>query len=74
MIRIGWLVIYTDPDWWRYMWLRQALGESWYGIFRNMPHVMPGRWGFYVLGIEFGSRDPGHWFGLWLRRCGLWPW
>lgn len=69
-MKIGWLSVSLNPSWWRYM----RLEKDWYGIFRNLPNVRPGRWGFYCLGVEFGSRDPDHWFGLLLRRFGLWPW
>lgn len=58
---------------WRWM-LRRAYGDARVGIFRNRPDVIPGRWGFFILGFEFGSREPGNGFGLWLRRKGLWPW
>jgi hypothetical protein len=44
------------------------------GIFRNLPGVIPGRWGWYFYGFEFGSRNPGDSVGLFLRRVGLWPW
>lgn len=44
------------------------------GIFRNRPGVKPGRWGFCFYGFEFGSRQPGDPVGLFLKRCGLWPW
>lgn len=44
------------------------------GLFRNSPHVVPGRWGFYVLGFEVGSRNPGDAVGKLLKRCWLWPW
>lgn len=54
--------------------LRWTYGDARMGIFRNLPTVIPGRWGFFVLGFEFGSRNPGDKFGLWLRRAGLWPW
>ena len=48
--------------------------ERWCGIFRNDPWVKPGRWGFWLPGIEVGSRNPGNRFGCWLKRVGLWPW
>lgn len=51
---------------------------SHFGVFRNLPHIVPGRWGFWIhfcgVGFEFGSRNPGHWFGLLLKRFGLYPW
>lgn len=55
---------------WKCAWVMRA----WFGIFRNRPGVIPGRWGFYILAIEFGSRNPGDRFGTWLKRVGLWPW
>lgn len=58
---------------WRYAWVMRR-DNGWCGIFRNLPHVRPGRWGFWFLAIEFGSRNPGDRFGLWLKRWGLWPW
>jgi len=44
------------------------------GIFRNLPHVKPGRWGVYILGLEIGSRNPQDRVGVWLKAHGLWPW
>lgn len=44
------------------------------GIFRNLPWIVPGRWGFFILGFEVGNRNPGQPFGQWLKRVGLWPW
>jgi len=41
------------------------------GWFLNSPEVRPGRWGFYVLAFEFGSRNPGDWIGVRLHRWGL---
>lgn len=58
---------------WRWM-LSENYSDPRIGIFKNLPHVIPGRWGFYVLGFEFGSRQPGDRFGVWLKRAGLWPW
>ena len=43
-------------------------------IFRNLPGIKPGRWGFGVLGIEVGSRSPDDPVGVWLKKVGLWPW
>lgn len=44
-------------------------------LFKNLPHVKPGRWGFGFFGlVEFGSRNPGNKFGVWLKRHSLWPW
>ncbi len=56
--------------WWKFMWRETPRC----GLFHNKPGVKPGRWGFYVLGFEFGSRQPGNWFGVFLKRVGLWPW
>jgi hypothetical protein len=39
-----------------------------------MNHINSGRWGFYILGFEVGSRDPGDKVGIWLKRVGVWPW
>lgn len=44
------------------------------GLFRNRDGINPGRWGFYVLGLEVGSRNPGNLVGVMLKRVGLWPW
>lgn len=59
-------------------WIRWAPG-IW--IFRNdrasrgYPSFGPGgRWGFGILGIEIGSRDPSDPLGCWLKDHGLWPW
>jgi hypothetical protein len=70
-------MIYIAP-WriWRWMFQRSYTlgGNTRIGIFRNSPYVIPGRWGFFILGFEFGSRQPGDRFGQWLKRNGLWPW
>lgn len=58
------------PQVWYVMWRSKQRC----GIFRNLPHVRPGRWGFFFLGFEFGSRNPGNKFGLFLRAIGVWPW
>lgn len=58
---------------WKYM-MRRNWNERRVGVFRNLPHIVPGRWGFFILGFEFGSRNPGNKFGTWLKRVGLWPW
>jgi hypothetical protein len=68
-MRIGPLSI-GNRNWWRFIWN----GRGRCGIFRNREGVVPGRWGGWVLGIEFGSRAPGNWFGVLLKRIGLWPW
>jgi hypothetical protein len=68
-MRIGWLYFAPWQEW-KVMWR----SRDWYGIFRNKPGINPGRWGFFVLGFEFGSRQPNHWFGRTLRLVGLWPW
>lgn len=47
-------------SWWVFMWRN----KDYFGIFRNRPEVrkwipgklLPRRWGFYVLGFEFGER------------------
>lgn len=67
MIRFGW------PKDWKYKW-RSRHVESFCGIFRNLPHVMPGRWGFYFGAFEFGSRNPQNRIGVWLKSHGMWPW
>lgn len=56
--------------------LRNPRVLAWWGvgIFRNLPNIKPGRWGFYAFGFEFGSRNPGDPIGVWLKRVGLWPW
>lgn len=48
-------------DWWHFVWH----GDECVGLFRNKPgvvkwlpgHVMPRRWGFFILGFEFGRRS-----------------
>ncbi len=56
----------------RYAWVMRSV-NGYCGIFRNMKTVIPGRWGFWILGFEFGSRNPGDKFGIWLKHVGLWP-
>ncbi len=55
---------------WKYMWRH----EKRVGLFKNLPGVIPGRWGFWIFGFEFGSRNPGNKFGSWLKYAGLWRW
>lgn len=64
MVRIG------NWQWWRFMWK----SRDYCGLFLNKPGIIPGRWGFYILGFEFGSRNPGNKIGVWLNSCGFWPW
>lgn len=70
-MRIGFVNFGTRNSW-RFAWVMRR--DGWCGIFRNLPHIKPGRWGFYVLGFELGSRNPGNRIGLLLRRLRLWPW
>ena len=63
-------VTISSPAWWRFMFST----KNRCGIFRNREGVKPGRWGFYIVGFEFGSRNPGNWFGSLLRQVGCWPW
>lgn len=67
---LGYLNISLNPHWWSFTWHTKC----WIGVFRNSPEVIPGRWGFYFFGIEFGSRDPGDRVGVWLKNHYLWPW
>ena len=69
-IKIGPLWISLVFQSWK---IRYLMGDF-YGIFRNRQSVNGGRWGFYFLGIEFGSRNPGNRFGLLLAKLGLWRW
>lgn len=57
-------------QWWMFLWKLRNFA----GIFRNHPDVVPGRWGFYILGLEIGSRNPGNKTGVLLKELGLWPW
>lgn len=68
-MRIGPVTI-ASRNWWLFMWR----GRDYCGIFRNKPGSIPGRWGFYILGFEFGSRNPGNRFGKLLKKLRLWPW
>lgn len=58
---------------WRWM-LHRDYGSDRIGIFRNLPGVAPGRWGIFILGFEFGSRNPRDPVGVWLKKVGAWPW
>lgn len=58
---------------WKWM-LSRRWHEKRVGIFRNRPDMIPGRWGFRILGFELGSRNSRNKTGLWLRDHGLWPW
>lgn len=68
-MKIG-IIKISNWQWWLYMWR----SNDKIGIFRNSKDIIPGRWGFYFLGLEIGSRNPGNWFGTLLKRNGLWPW
>jgi len=63
-------IFFFSWSWSVYMWRC----KEYCGIFRNLPGVIPGRWGFYILGFEVGSRNPGDRFGVWLKKVGLWRW
>lgn len=69
MLRVGPVTICPWRTW-RYMWL----SRNYCGLFRNSKQVRPGRWGFYIIGFEFGSRNPGNKFGVWLKQRGIWRW
>lgn len=60
----------SRAGWWYFVWK----SGCWCGIFRNREGVIPGRWGWYLFGLEFGSRNPGDRVGVFLKRVGLWPW
>jgi hypothetical protein len=57
-------------SWWKFMWK----SREYCGLFRNLSHIRPGRWGFFILGFEVGSRNPDDPVGVFLKRWGLWPW
>lgn len=61
---------------WKVMFSRKPnfWNEDAAGVFKNLPGVIPGRWGIYFYGIEIGSRNPGDPVGVWLKEKGLWPW
>ena len=69
-MQIGKYIKISPWRWWVYCWQSKHIA----GVFRNDPRVIPGRWGFYLLGLEVGSRNPGDPVGLFLIRNGLWPW
>ena len=63
-------LIYISP-WWHWKialfnppWREDPFLGGWFGLFRNKPGVikwipgrlLPRRWGFYILGFEFGDR------------------
>lgn len=64
---------YRSWQWWKFCW-HSRRSDSFIGIFRNLPHVIPGRWGFYIGGLEIGSRKPGDPVGVWLIKHGIWRW
>lgn len=68
---MSWLLIRIRP--WR-DWVYHYRSKDLVGLFRNQEGVKPGRWGFYLLGLEIGSRNPGNRVGVWLKDHGLWPW
>ena len=48
-----------------------------FGVFKNGPEVVPGRWGVYICFyygvLEIGSRNPKDPVGIFLKKIGLWP-
>lgn len=74
-LRTGYVSI-AHWRWWSYVWqTRKDKGDGAVcGLFKNLPHIMPGRWGFWILGFEVGSRNPRNKIGVWLKNHGLWPW
>ena len=71
--RLNRYVSIGSRGWWRYCWAMRG-ADAFVGIFRNLDHVRPGRWGFFIGGFEVGSRNPGDPVGMWLKKVGLWPW
>ena len=69
-MRLGPVSISCDSI--HYAWIMRDV-NGYCGIFRNRRWIKPGRWGFWILGFEFGSRNPGNKFGIWLKHVGLWP-
>ena len=70
-MRLGWISVHSW-SWWKFMWRMPA---TICGLLSQPPStVMPGRWGFNILGFEFGSRQPQDPFGVWLKNHHLWPW
>jgi len=66
-MRIGWF--YFAPfRMWKFYYKQKDYGC----LFHNLKSVRPGRWGFRILGLEFGNRNPGNWFGVLLIKLGLW--
>lgn len=64
---------FSFPTWQE--WKNPKLREFWgCGRFTNLPHIIPGRWGWYWYGFEFGSRNPGDPVGVWLKKYKWWPW
>lgn len=64
--RVWKLFLSRTPNFWN---------EKRIGIFRNIPDcAYRGRWGFYILGFEVGSRNHRDPLGMWLNRVGLWRW
>ena len=62
LIRRSRLISWGSWDWWRYMYL----SGHYCGFFRNTRckkwhdgKLLPWRWGFFILGFEFGDR--GSW-------------
>lgn len=54
-------------------------GKCLWGRFKNLPHIKPGRWGwwFVLFGrvvVEIGSRNPQDRVGVFLKNRGWWPW
>jgi len=66
-------ITFSSWAWWKYCWIWRRQ-DPFIGIFRNLSHVNPGRWGFFIGGFEVGSRNPDDKVGRWLKAHGLWPW
>lgn len=47
---------FSVSPWWIWKCLWKSPGER-AGFFRNKPGIIGFRWGFYILGFEYGCRD-----------------
>lgn len=68
-----WLFYIAPYRVWKFR-IRNRRYDPLIGVFKNLNWVIPGRWGFYFIGFEFGNRNPGGKFGKFIKKIGIYPW
>ena len=60
-------------------WASMMARDGRWGRFENLPHLIAGRWGWWLVlfgcvVVEIGSRNSGNRVGKFLKRHGWWKW